>query len=250
MKKNLFLSICSLLVTTFLLFFLVFGWYVSNTEVSANGIFGTTAGDDYEVTLERANIDANGSITSWSETSNIVLDNIKPSDAFIFRLTIKSKSAESINLTLTLDEIESSLVENRLLIKNDSIYEAKGDIPIYSFINDQVIVEEIADSPIEKILYKRVNGSIELADYKIEDAFKLYDLKTNEPVNSTLPTKTGVNLSNGVGFNVVALAAPTSYYFALEFNEELSNKNINGIVSSNMYLYQSLKIGRISLLRN
>ena len=246
MKKNLFLSICSLLVTTFLLFFLVVGWYVSNTEVSANGIFGTTAGDDYEVHLKRAEVNEGGNILGFVDTKNLSLTGLEPNSIFIFSLTIKAKGSENVNLALSFNEIESILNSDKLVVENNILYRSVDNIkiPLYTLSNGEIRITE--DGGSSKLLYSYDGAKLSLGDYLIEDTFKAYDL------GKVVPTTNKINKANGAplkdaNMNIVASNTEETYYFALEFNEDLANKAIGGFISSNLYLYQSLKIGRISL---
>ena len=247
MKKNLFLSICSLLVTTFLLVFLVFGWYVSNTEVSASGILGSTAGEPYEVELEVSECDASGNVTAWHKVNDIKFNNINPGDKFLFRLNIKLKEAGSLNLKVTFDEILSSVDNSKITVKDNKVYQMKGDIPLYDLVGNSVKVNE---KGTEKTLYSYNESTLGLVDYKLEDAFKVYNLGAGDISNNNIPSSNlGINLSEGNGYDIVINEVLTHYNFILEFNEELSNKEIDGFVSSNMFLYQIIKIGRISLLK-
>ena len=89
-----------------------------------------------------------------------------------------------------------------------------------------------------------------LVDYKIEDTFKIYNLGSGDITNNSIPSSNlGINLSEGNGYDILVDDKLNHYNFILEFNEELSTKEINGVLSSNVFLYQTIKIGRISLLK-
>ena len=56
-KINLLLSIITLVVTSSILVMILFGWYVTNEKVSANGIVGESATDTTDGLMVRFNID-------------------------------------------------------------------------------------------------------------------------------------------------------------------------------------------------
>lgn len=246
MKKNLFLSICSLILTSFLLFFLVFGWYVSNKEVTANGIFGSTGGNDYSLTLERATLDKAGNVTGWVTADNMAFNNVAPNNVFLFRMGLESKSQEDVILNVSFDDISSRLTENKLIAKDKKIFFADGEIPLYDIDeNNQVMVDN-------KLLYK-VNpkdNTISLGDYQIHNTFMFYDLGTAEPATNKLaPPLKGLELAKVNNYQIKANNQKEYFYFALEFNEEKSLVMQDGVLSSNCYLYQNLVIGHITLRR-
>ena len=244
MKKNLILNFSSLIVTAFLLVFLIFGWYVSNTEVEATGILGSTAGEEYEARLMK--LDDNG---IWVDCNDITFSNIEPGSIYYFKLILKSKTDKSLDLKVSFNELSSAIMDNKIRLENNSIINLKSGLPIYDVLDNKVMVNEVeSDTSKKKTLYTITDGRIGLSDYKMHEAFMIYDLKNNEP-NLNTEVSGGIKLSEGAGFNVLASKEENSYYFALEFNNSLSLKNIDGLISSNVYLFQTMKIGRISLLK-
>ena len=246
MKKNLFLSICSLLVTTFLLIFLVFGWYVSNSNVTAGGIFGKTGGDEYELTLERATMTKEGEVTDWVQANSMAFSNVAPKNVFLFRFALKAKENKDITLNVSFDDVSSALTEGKIEVHNNKICYSDRLVPLYDIdSNNQVIVDG-------KVLYN-VNpntNEITLGDYLIHNTFMFYDLGTNEPINNQLaPSLPAIKLMEVANYQITANNQTTYFYFALEFNEDESLVEQDGYMSSNCYLYQNLVIGHITLRR-
>ena len=124
MNKKLILNIITLATTTFLLVLVMFSWYVSNKEVSANGITGSTAGQDYTLKLERGNfiyddsddntdIENNGGwYWTWTQSDNMVFSDIQPGDAFHFRIEMENNSADTQEFDVAFNQIKSALMEN------------------------------------------------------------------------------------------------------------------------------------------
>lgn len=124
MNKKLILNIITLATTAFLLVLVVFSWYVSNKEVSANGITGSTAGQDYTLKLERGNfiyddsddntdIENNGGwYWTWTQSDNMVFSDIQPGDAFHFRIEMENNSADTQEFDVAFNQIKSALMEN------------------------------------------------------------------------------------------------------------------------------------------
>ena len=100
----------------------------------------------------------------------------------------------------------------------------------------------------EKILYSISDDVISLVDFKIEDTFDFYAIGDSEPDDNLLSGLSGVSLKNlEFDFTSNADNGNIYYYFALEFNETKSLEIIDGIESSNCYMYQKLSIGHIQI---
>lgn len=140
MKKNIFFSFLSLFVTAFLLVLTLFGWYTSNSHVDADGIFGKTAGQDYQLHLERGEFaytddpqeDSDGWEWTWYTSDEMIhqmqFNDIQPGDAFFFRILIES--SKDMEFSVELDGIKSALMENLLFayINNNLLeYELTSD---------------------------------------------------------------------------------------------------------------------------
>lgn len=248
MKKNMLLSAFTLFVTAFLLFFVVSAWYVTNEEASAEGIIGSTAGDQYSLKLQRGTYNTTNDEWIWQDTESLSFTNISPGNKFFFRIVIDATPGQEYNFTAAFDGVTSSLIPNKLTVNgnyvasieaNDKLYD------LYPIVDNKVTITN--DSSVTKTLYTISDDEIYLADYKLEDAFLFYPIGTEEPEDTNLTT-------NGLGFDdlkfdieVIASNDSVYYYFALEFNDEKSLETIDGVTSSNMYMYQKLSIAHISI---
>ena len=257
MKKNTIMSIMSLVITTFLLFFIVSAWYVSNKEVSVNGIFGNTAGDGYSLKLQRGTYNSSTNKWSWEDTESLSFANVSPGNKLFFRIVMNTNEGESYNFSAKFDGISSSLTEDKLVVNNGYVAAVVygGLIDLYKIVDNAVTVTN--DSSVTKTLYTiDAENNISLADYKIQNAFLFYSLETTEPANTTLPSTGGQPFFNELDnplqfdFGITAESSQAYYYFALEFNENRSIETIDGVPQSNMYMYQSLSISCIQIKEN
>ncbi len=112
MNKKLILNLITLVITTFLLIFVINAWYVSNEQASANGIFGKSSNDGFTLDLERGSYRKNGDIHwTWTSTKDLSINNMEPGDAFFFRFRVNSSSAGSYKLSLS--DISSKIAKNQ-----------------------------------------------------------------------------------------------------------------------------------------
>lgn len=147
MKRNFIFNLITFLLTSFLLVLVVMAWYVSNKEVSANGITGSTAGQDYTLKLERGNfiyddsddntdIENNGGwYWTWTQSNNMVFSDIQPGDAFHFRIEMENKSADTQEFDVAFNQIKSALMENLIeayIKENLVVYTLSTDTEIDS----------------------------------------------------------------------------------------------------------------------
>lgn len=261
MKKNMLLSAFTLLVTAFLLFFVVSAWYVTNEEASAEGIIGSTAGDQYSLRLERGTFDSTNDEWTWQNTESLSFTNISPGNKFFFRIVIDATPGQEYNFTAAFDGVTSSLIPNKLKVNdgyvasieaNDKLYD------LYPIVDDKVTITN--DSGDTKTLYT-IDGenNIYLADYKLEDAFLFHSIGKEEPDDASLLDSDKNFIydvspfydqnDNILSFDIDVFATSGSvyYYFALEFNDAKSLETIDGVTSSNMYMYQKLSIAHIAI---
>ena len=158
--KNLILSLCSLTATLLLLIVCVLGWYVVNKEASVNGVVGSTkANNDFTLAFEYYDGD------SWEEVTNFDFEDMYPGDSIMFRLSVILNSAATTNISASFTGVSSQI--HTLTVLDG--YVTVGDVCLYEIDqNNKVMVDET------KTLYTISNAEVELAEYKIEDACKVY----------------------------------------------------------------------------
>ena len=260
MKKNLMLSGFTLLCTLFLLICIITAWYVTNKEASATGITGSTDGDSYSLKLQRGLYDDEDDEWTWIDTNHLAFSNVSPGNTFYFRIALELDNNNDLNLRASFDNIVSSLMPGKLTVSNNYVSTVEGNVPLYKINEDDECIVN------NKVLYQIIDGQdsegnliqeIYLSEYKIEDTFLFYNLGTIEPetnditVLDDLISEDDIKvLSEVSNFNLTRSEEGITYfYFALEFNEELTMVDIygDGMESSNCYLYQKLSIGYISI---
>lgn len=271
--KKLILNICTLFVTAALLIFVCLAWYTSNKNVSANGIIGSTLGENYSLELERGTY--NGTEWEWNKTNSLSFTNMNPGNVFYFRIKISFTNSENkYSINVSFDKVDSELIDGNLIVENGYVCKKRTvtstsatsqNIPLYKIENNVVKVstlkkdgkyDNIKDYTTEKILYKINSNSITLADMKIQNAFNTYKIEEPnaepEVENKKLELLEPNKLDNAkFVYDVTIDENKLSYiYFALEFNENASLAKINDAISSNAYLYQKLIIGAISVTTN
>ncbi len=264
MNKKLIINLISLITTSFLLIMVVFSWYISNDTVKAEGIFGKTEDEDYSLKLQRGIYNSSNQTWTWTDTTSLSISNIQPGDSFFFRIIITT--SRNINLNMDFSGIESD-IDNSISVSNG--YVLIGSTKKYNIVNNKVTVNEGGAS---KTLYNISGSTVSLGDYKVEDTFKFYNygVCTTNPTtivsgtSGITVTYAGSPLDNDVtndgitpddlgsvatNYSVTASGSETIAfaYFALEFNDEASIVNINGVESSNCYLYQSLTISQLAV---
>ena len=102
MKKRFLLNFISLALTTSLLVLLVFGWYISNKEVSASGIVARTKDSDFVLRLEIGSYDENDEDKwTWTPTTSLSITNMQPDNVFFFRFRIEATTTGRINVKMS-----------------------------------------------------------------------------------------------------------------------------------------------------
>ncbi len=245
MKRNIKLltSIVMLSITLITFITSIFGWYTTNKEATASGIIGSTNDPNIDYTLEAYDSTSN----SYSDTDTMSFSNIKPGDTFYFRFEIAphdtNLDVSALKFDITFTSFTSSLQENTLTYDSDNSIITYDSVKVYSVTENKVTFGD-------KILYNISNSSISLGDYKIADTFKVYpNIKNNASLgDGTLLTEVLSTYKDDV--NYIAQENGNYYfYFALEFNEELSLVTDNGVESSNAYEFQKLDIETITIKR-
>ncbi len=246
MKKHhiysLISSIISLVVTCGLLIVCLFAWYTNNKNVSASGIVGSTADSDYSFSLEMFLNDKYSEINT-----KISLRDLNPGDVFYFRIKVLNKSKDpkaDLSFNIKFSNVESNLTNN-LVVNNGYVsYNVSSEkkVNLYEIKENKVTI-----GTENKVLYNIENSSISLANYKIEDVFRVYPnlIKSNDSF-STDNNKPGLASTE---INVKTIEETNSYYcyFVLEFNSEASLVTIDDTESSNAYMFQELIIKSIDI---
>lgn len=244
MKKHhiysLISSIISLVVTCGLLIVCLFAWYVSNKNVSANGIVASSADSDFNFSLEMYKD------TGYSEvnTDKIDLGNLNPGDLFYFRIKVSKKNKEltdDLKFNIKFSGVESKIDDEKLCV-NDSFVSYKYDTNKYVNLYEIEENKVVTDSTENNVLYNiDEENKISLANYKIQDVFVVYsDMKNTDTIDSVSNKKLNEE-------SEISLVDDFYCYFALEFNEDLSLVTIDGVESSNAYMFQNLIIKYIDI---
>lgn len=246
MKKHhiysLISSIISLVVTCGLLIVCLFAWYTNNKNVSASGIVGSTADSDYSFSLEMYQNDEYSEITE-----KIELGNLNPGDIFYFRIKVTKKSKDpkaDLNFNIKFSNVKSNLID-KLVVNDDYVsynVSDKKKVNLYEIKDNKVIT----DSKEKNVLYSiNKDSSISLGDYKIEDVFMVYpDVKSDD---SFTTDQSKPKLTSEIEVKTIGDTESWYCYFALEFNSEASLVTIDGIESSNAYMFQELIIKSIDI---
>ena len=244
MKKNLRL-LFSIIILSFALvlsIYSIYGWYVSNKNTDATGITGTTYDDQFTYSLEK--YDATSKVYT---STNLSFSNIKPNDVFYFRLKFipnnDSIDATGLNFNISFNEITSSLISD-LTYDSTNTCITYNDVKLYA-LKDNKVSTDLIDNK-NKVIYKIDNNKITLQDCKIENTFKVYgNIKNTDTPSSGISLKETLFTNR----NIVKDSNSYYYYFALEFNEELSLETIEGVKSSNAYMFQKLEIKSLKIAR-
>lgn len=265
MNKRLVINLITLVITAFLLIFVVRAWYVTNEKASVSGIIGSSDSDDFTLELERG-IYNSGSQTKWTwvSTNDLSIQNMQPGDAFFFRFKITASKAGSFRITLS--KINSSLQENTFvrLLENTKYYAALNTTKLYEMdsLGSEVEIYSDVNGTTLGTLYNygpKEEGSEEniftLDDFLVQDTFKYYDYgigdttffdSQNDKVTDDGTVTTKAKLLNDISIDYEIQSVDESSvwygYFALEFNEGLSMKSykhIDGKVKSDSNLFQA-----------
>ncbi len=271
MNKKLILNIITLVITTFLLIFVINAWYVTNEKASVNGIIGATDSDSFSLELERGTY--NETKWTWENTNNLAISNMQPGDAFFFRFKITASKAGSFKVTL--NDIVSQLQADTLARTsvtsgtNTKYYVTMNGTRLYemqtatllSIYSDKAGSTKLGDL----YSYNATKEEFSLEDFKVEDAFKYYDYglgnqtffnsKDNNVTNDGDVTSNAKPIKNfTTTYNIQSVSESNVWYgyFALEFNEEASlrtYKHFDGNVKedSNLFQAQILSIRQFGL---
>lgn len=118
MNKRAIINLISLVITTFLLIFVIHAWYITNEKAQAGGIFGSSSNDGFTLNLERGIY--RGSSTEngekvhdwqWVPTVDLSINNMEPGNAFFFRFKVRPTGAAKY--AIRLNDISSSLAKKQ-----------------------------------------------------------------------------------------------------------------------------------------
>ena len=258
MKKNIFINLITLTVTSLLLVLVLMAWYVSNTVVTASGITAKTADGTFELLLQRGEY-ANNSWT-WTDTKSLSISNMQPNDVFFFRFKITAKSAGSLKVKLS--GISSQIPDDVLSLGSDNKSVYVSGTKYYELTSNAVVIKN--GETTLGTLYNYSNGTFTLDDFLVHETFNYldYGLGTEnfyKPNTTTYYTTDITECPNAaedltdISANYTIDGAGNHYgYFALEFNDEKSLKtytHIDGVTKtdSNLYQAQTLSISTISV---
>lgn len=259
MKKRTFINLITLLITTFLLIYVVRAWYVTNEKASANGIFATAASDAFTLELERGTYNAGQSTKwTWENTNNLSIANMQPGNAFFFRFKITASKTGTFKVTL--NEIISSIQNDTLtrLQEGTKYYVGLNSTKIFEMDNatKQTIYSDLSSTKLGVLYnYDEEETKFSLEDFKVEDSFKYYDYglgnetsfnTQDNKVNNDSTITENAKLLKDVDARYTISDVSTSNvwygYFALEFNEALSlktYKHLDGTVKTDSNLFQA-----------
>lgn len=274
MNKKLVINLITLVITTFLLIFVINAWYVTNEKANVSGIIGATDSDAFSLELERGEYNA-GSQTkwTWTNTNNLAISNMQPGDAFFFRFKITASKAGSFKVTLS--DIVSQLQEGVLdrtsvtvgnttkyyvTMNSTKIYEMQS-ATLCSVYSDQAGNTKLGDL----YSYNTTDSVLELEEFKVEDAFLYYDYgigsdtffnnQDNNVLNDGTVTSGASSIKSFTTTYTIQSVEESNVwygYFALEFNDTASKrtyKHYDGTVKedSNLFQAQILSIRQFGL---
>ena len=264
MNKRLIINLITLVITAFLLIFVVRAWYVTNEKANVSGIVGETNSDNFTLELQRGTYNA-GSTTKWTweNTNNLAISNMQPGDAFFFRFKITASKAGKFKVSLS--QIVSQIQENSLVRTavttggNTKYYVTMNGTKLYemqtatllSIYSDKAGSTKLGDL----YSYDAEEEVFGLVDFKVEDAFKFYDYQVggdnffntydNVVTNDGTITTNSKSIKNFTTEYTIPSVSETNVwygYFALEFNEGLSlktYKHFDGQVKEDSNLFQA-----------
>ena len=198
MKKNLIINFFTLAVTALLLVFVVMAWYVTNSNVTADGIFGSTSSDSFALELERGEYDENTG-WSWESTKSLSITNMQPGSTFFFRFKINASKAGKFKTVF--NDVESKIDPSTVVEKetiSDDDYVFLNGYKYYKMDNTNKVPIKVKDGNniVTKYLYtyeeeqvtnpeteeEETVGTFSLADFKVEDMFVFYDYGIGDEV--------------------------------------------------------------------
>lgn len=242
MKKNLILSIVSLCISSLLIVFISYAWFLSNAQVTAGILNVNVSGVDCEVTIETYQS------SQWRELDELSFDNIEPGDTFYFRL--KVVVGQNVRLNAKADDYTSNVISGSDgisvdLEKSEITYQG---VTLFNIEDNNTVIIDDA------VVYNVSNsGAINVVDnYKIEKAFNVYNLGTSVTGAPSIAGATAVSLEDNIFGSGVTLQEGTSYaYFALEYEDyDSSSDATKEYASNNYFVYQVLHIDSINVFVN
>lgn len=265
MNKKTLINIVMLSLTSLLLIITMFSWYVSNKQVSANGITASTAEGNFDLVLEKGTYDTTHKTWTWEPTKSLSITNMQPNDVFFFRFKITAKTTG--NLKVTLSNIKSEAVNSVVKLDIDNKSVLISGVKTYELDSSNNVVIKNGNTTLGT-LYSYATGKFSLVDYEIQDTFNYYNygLGTEDFYNPKASTQEeSIYYTENISecpndpqdlTNITEtynISASKSYaYFALEFNNtksEVTYTHIDGAVKkdSNLYQAQSLVIATIGV---
>ncbi|MGM9972182.1 MAG: hypothetical protein ACI35W_07215 [Anaeroplasmataceae bacterium] len=235
MKKNLIFSIVSLCLATLLLIFTSYAWFTLNSVANAKttvSVIGSTG--DF-------------TLFYWNDTSSrwmmcndsISVDNLWPGESVYFKLVGNNVAIDkslNVNLAGCSSELNTTIVTgayNKTKAQYEVLY---NNIKYYES-------ETTTFTAGGKVLYELTEISsgylVNLADYKIEDVFKIY---TNPTIEDDIPVDKGTSSLDKLTDSIISEQTTSSSvlkYFTLSFDESGDD------ILDSYYQYQSLKISSI-----
>ena len=261
MKKRFLLNFISLALTTSLLVLLVFGWYISNKEVSASGIVARTKDSDFVLRLEIGSYDENDEDKwTWTPTTSLSITNMQPDNVFFFRFRIEATTTGRINVKMSG---VSSTIDNTITLASDNKSVLIGGAKYFELDNTNKVVITGTNNLTLGTLYQYNNSKFSLVDFLVEDTFKFYDygLGTEDFYKtegvyytdsiSEAPNE-GTSLDQISSYYQISQTGVSYGYFALEFNDLLSLRTYLHLDNelkedSNLFQAQVLAIKNISV---
>ncbi len=240
--KKLIPQFMSLILIIFLLSSFLYAWFSESKTANSNLI---------EITSESFKINS-ASLEIYNESTNDFiafnaesLNNILPGAKCYLRLKINVN--DDLKINVSFKDISSNLTR-KITSSEDKVLVDDYPMEDYSISSKTINGSNYSCVMVDdKILYiMKDEENMDLYDYKIEDIFLAYELGSNL-VDFTIPN----SLDDGVKIKEFNGSASLNkgdnyYYFALEYNEDLSLV----LGNSNCYQYQGLKIGKIALTKD
>ena len=217
-KIQLYMSLISLTVTSFLLVVICCAWYVSNTEVSAGGIFATTKDDEinkfniklYNLTIENdyyikgKETNIMPSYNNLDNTITAVLLEIEyqVNDFNNYQITINNNTNYSI-YNKSLDNSFHTGFSNTIEIFNTTIinnkYLKNGSFTFYNNINGiKTNNYKLFDSYIDD---NNTNYIYYIIDFNEELIMNLYDLLLSQ-FSDKADLSTSIEITNDISLKM------------------------------------------------
>lgn len=270
MKKNMIINFLTLSVTALLLVFLIMAWYVENKLVSANNIFGESAGDAYTLQLQRGRFvydadDASDEETrgwswDWQDAKSLQFSDIQPDDVFFFRIIIESD--EAVDFDVSFNQIKSQLIPdsvfaytnaNLVAYTKSTDTTAQTGVNYYtaSFIKDTSLSNDDYLKPYAYYEYDSTNDEYELtSDLKCDSTKDYYKAKfflveipdfskneNDELINTYYIKGEAPSSVNAVGYRYSTTPVAYNYMYPLYSDNKVRVEN-----DKVLYTYEDSKI--------